>query len=181
MISDDNYSIVLDPYKGVNGFKDIDVEANDVICSHLHLDHAYTDGVKLTKKDNPFKITTIKTFHDDKNGTLRGENNIVILESNNKRVAHLGDLGHILSDDIIGKLKGIDLLMIPIGGYYTIGPDIACKIIEDVNPKLIIPMHYKDNDKGLDVLKTVDDFLKLYKDDKDKLKLIKGYGKEIEI
>lgn len=181
VISDDDYSIVLDPYKGVNGFKDINIEANDVLCSHSHFDHAYTDGVKLIKKDNPFKVTFIHTFHDDKEGTLRGDNNITILELNNKKVVHLGDLGHLLNKDVIEKLKGVDALMIPIGDYYTIGPDIACKIIEDINPKAIIPMHYKDNDKGLDVLKTVDDFMKLYKGDKNKLKLVKEYDKEIEI
>ena len=181
VVGDNDYSIVLDPYKGVNGFEDINVEANDVLCSHSHFDHAYIDGVKLIKKDSPFKVTLIHTFHDDKKGTLRGENNITILESNNKKVVHLGDLGHLLDMDVIEKLKDADALLIPIGGYYTIGPDMACKIIEDVNPRVIIPMHYKDNNKGLDVLKTVDDFLQLYKGDKDKLKLVRGYGEEIEI
>lgn len=181
VICDNDYSIVLDPYKGVNGFKDIDIEANEVLCSHSHLDHAYKDGVKLVKKDSPFKISFIKSFHDDKKGTLRGDNTITILESNNTKVAHLGDLGHELNDDVISKLKAVDALMIPIGGYYTIGPDIANKIIEDINPKIIIPMHYRDDDKGLEVLKTIEDFLDLYKGDKDKLKLVKGYGKEIEI
>ena len=181
VVNDNDYSIVLDPYKGVRGFKDINLEANEVICSHSHFDHAYTDEIKLINKESPFKVSRIKVFHDDKKGTLRGENYITVLESNGKRIVHLGDLGHMLDKDIIDELIEVDVLMIPVGGFYTIGPDIANRIVEEMKPKYIIPMHYKDGDKGLDVLKTVEDFINIYKGNKESLKLVKGYDKEIDI
>lgn len=177
----DNYTIVLDPYKGVEGFEDINLEANEVICSHSHFDHAYIDGVKIVEGISPFKNEKISVFHDDANGTKRGLNDINILKAQDKVVVHLGDLGHLLNKEVIDKIKNCDVLMIPVGGFYTIGIAEALKIIEDVNPKYIIPMHYKDIDKGLSVLESIDEFVKKADKYKDKLLLVKGYFKEIDI
>lgn len=177
-ITSNNYTIVLDPYAGVNGFEDVNLSANEVISSHGHKDHNYVEGVKLTKSNSPFKVTKISTYHDDTKGSKRGLNNITVLEVEDKRIVHLGDLGHILDNVIVEQLKECDVLMIPVGGFFTIDNKQAIEIIESINPKNVIPMHYRDGNKGYDVLTTIDDFMKLY--NKPCL-LVKGYEQEIEI
>lgn len=177
IISND-YTIVIDPYCGVAGFNDINLCANEVICSHEHKDHSYIDGVKIVPSNSPFKVSKISCFHDEVGGSKRGTNTITILEAENKKVVHLGDLGHLLNEDIINKINNCDVLMIPVGGFFTIDAASAIRIIEKVNPKNVIPMHYRDNDKGYDVLQTIDEFLELY--NKPCL-LVKGYEKQIEI
>ena len=177
-VESDGYSIVLDPYKGVRGFGDIDLEANEVLCSHSHFDHAYVDGVKITDGGkSPFTVEFIETFHDDENGAKRGKNRITILSAEGKKVAHLGDLGHLLSDKQAAKLKDLDLIMIPVGGFFTIDADQAAGIIRALDPKYIVPMHYRDEDKGLEVVGTAEDFIeKLTDDERKKLLLVKAYG-----
>lgn len=173
-----NYTIVLDPYCGVNGFKDIDLEANEVITSHSHRDHNYIEGVKLTSANSPFVVKKISSYHDDVNGSKRGENSITVLLAENKKVVHLGDLGHILDEDVVEELRGCDVLMIPVGGFFTIDIKQAIEIIELIKPINVIPMHYADGDKDYDVLSSIDDFMKQY--GKPCL-LLKGYEQEIEI
>lgn len=179
-LTSNDYTIVLDPFKDVEGFDDIDLEANEVICSHSHMDHAYVDGVKINVKDNsPFINEKIHVYHDECKGEKRGKNDINILLAENKKIVHLGDLGHVLDEDTIEKLKDTDVLMIPIGGFYTIDYKQAIEIINEIKSKQIIPMHYKDTNKGLPVLGTVEEFMKAY--GKDNLLLLKGYNQEINI
>lgn len=177
-ITSDNYTIVLDPYCGVNGFEDINLTANEVITSHEHRDHNYIEGVKLIKGNSPFVINSISSYHDNEKGSKRGLNYITVLEAENKKIIHLGDLGHILDNDTVEQLKQCDVLMIPVGGFFTIDAKQAIEIIESIKPKNVIPMHYADGDKDYDVLSTIDDFTKLY--GKPCL-LVKGYEQEIEI
>ncbi len=182
-VESEGYSIVLDPYEGVRGFEDIDTEADEVICSHGHHDHAYTKGVKLRSgKTSPFGTEIIECYHDGKKGLLRGKNRITILSAEGKRVAHFGDLGHELSKEQIEKLKGLDCVMIPVGGFYTIDAETAVKIIRQIEPRHIIPMHYKDGKKGLEVVASCEDFVDLLtEDEKEKLLLVKAYGETAEI
>ena len=177
-VTSDNYTIVLDPYCGVNGFEDINLEANEVIASHEHRDHNYIEGVKLIKGNSPFVVRKISSYHDDVNGSKRGENSITVLQAEGKKVVHLGDLGHILDGNIVEELKGCDVLMIPVGGFFTIDIKQAIEILELIRPINVIPMHYADGDKDYDVLSSIDDFIKQY--DKPCL-LVKGYEQEIEI
>lgn len=181
-VTSKDYSIVLDPYKGVNGFDDINIEANEVLCSHEHLDHCFKDGVKIVTKENcPFVVKKLNSYHDEVKGLKRGKNTITLLESEGKRIAHLGDLGHLLDKKLKDELSNLDVLMIPVGGFYTIGPNEAAQIVKDIKPKFIIPMHYKDGNKGLEVIKEVDEFIELIPEFKDNLLLIKGYNKQIEL
>ena len=173
-----NYTVVLDPYCGINGLEDVNLNANEVITSHDHKDHAYVEGVNITKAISPFEVKKIPTYHDDANGSKRGLNNITVLMAEDKKIVHLGDLGHLLDESVINKIKGCDVLMIPVGGFFTIDALQAIKIIESVNPKNVIPMHYRDGDTGYDVLGTIDDFMKLY--NKPCL-LVRGYEKQAEL
>ena len=177
-ITSNNYTIVIDPFCGVNGFKDISLSANEVITSHNHRDHNYVEGVKLTKADSPFVVKKISSYHDDVYGNKRGLNTITVLQAENKIIVHLGDLGHILDDATIEQIKNCDVLMIPVGGFFTIDSKQAIEIINLVKPKNVIPMHYADDDKDYDVLDTIDNFMNLY--NKPCL-LVKGYEKIIEM
>lgn len=181
-VETDGYNVVIDPYEGVRGFKDINLEANAVICSHGHHDHNFVDGVKISDAKSKFEISTISCFHDDSKGSKRGTNNINILTAEGKSVVHMGDLGHMLSDADIEKLQGCDVLMIPVGGFYTIGPSDAVQLIKQINPKLVIPMHYKDGVYGLEQIASIDEFLQIADEDiKSKLALVHGYGQNLEI
>ena len=180
-VESDDYSIILDPYKGVNGFKDIEGECNEVLCSHDHFDHAYADKLNITKKKSPFDVKTIQSYHDDSNGSKRGFNTITILSKDNKKIVHLGDLGHTLDSETLEFLKDTTVLLIPIGGTYTIDSSTAIDIINTINPKYIVAMHYKDKDKGLEVLEDIDTFLNKAEFIKNKLILIKGYNKTFEL
>ena len=181
-VTSEDYTIVLDPYSGVNGFENVDLVANEVICSHMHGDHSYTEGVKLIAGEiSPFIINKIPSFHDDAHGEKRGLNDINILMAEGKRVVHLGDLGHILDDKVIDGLKGVDCLMIPVGGFFTIDKDVALELIKKIEPKYIIPMHYRDGNLNFDKIDDINDFLEIVKEYEDRMLLVRGYEEEVEI
>lgn len=169
-IEKNGFSILMDPYAdgSVPGFMPVRERANMVLCSHGHGDHNAVDCVELMDGgENPFSITRIETYHDNQMGVQRGRNTIHILDDGNSRVAHLGDLGCSLDTEQIKLLSGLDAVMIPIGGYYTIDISQAVKIIDDIKPKMILPMHYRSNEKngrvfGYEVLDTVTDFLEFF-------------------
>ena len=166
-ISVGSQSLIFDPFEkgSVKGFRDLDESANIVLCSHLHGDHCGISNVKLVKSkyNSPFEIEAVNSYHDDKQGALRGENLIhIVTVEDYYKVVHLGDLGCMLDEKQINKIRNCHVLMIPIGGYYTIDPETAREIVKVVNPKVVIPMHYKSDSFGYDVLKTVYDFTKYF-------------------
>lgn len=152
---------VFDPYApgSVPGLKLPPLTADEVICSHGHGDHNAAREVKLSGKAVGYKKTQLKCYHDDRQGALRGENLITVIEAEGLRVAHLGDLGHELSEQQLAELGKIDLLLIPVGGHYTIDGNTAAKLAKALNPKLIIPMHYRGEGFGYEVIGPVDEFL----------------------
>ena len=161
-IEKDGFSIVFDPYQDgyVPGLKPVREEADIVICSHEHGDHNARNRVEL--KDEgvcPFIITTLDSYHDDKDGTLRGENRITILDDGVIRVAHFGDQGCMPADELIEELMDIDVALIPVGGHYTIDGNEAAEIVKRINAKTIIPMHFRDEKFGFDVISGVDMFI----------------------
>ena len=154
-------SAVLDPYApgSVPGLSLPPLEADLVLCSHEHSDHNYREGVKISGKETKLHIERIETFHDEKQGALRGPNTIHVLEDEGLRVAHLGDLGHMLSDEQIAALGRVDILLIPVGGYFTIGPDLAAELADRLQPAITVPMHYRGAGFGYEVIGPVEDFL----------------------
>ena len=161
----EGYVVVLDPFEpgSVPGCKDIQVTADQVLCSHEHHDHNYRAGVTLRQDGpaNPFTITALPSFHDDCGGAKRGSNIIHLLEAQGLRVAHLGDLGSMPSQEVLDQLHNLDAVMIPVGGHYTIGPKEAQELVNLLAPRVVIPMHYRSDTFGFDVLGTVEDFLEL--------------------
>ena len=154
-------SAVLDPYApgSVPGLRLPEVTADLVLCSHGHRDHGYREGVKLSGKKPAFSVSTLDTWHDDKCGALRGPNTVHILEAEGLRLVHLGDLGHMLSEAQIAALGRVDLLLVPVGGHYTIGPETAAELTKAIGAGITVPMHYRGLGFGYDVIGPVEDFL----------------------
>ena len=166
-------SIVCDPFDPKTvGIKFPPVSSEIVTISHNHDDHNRADLVKETRKiiDSPgeyeisgISILGIKTYHDNQKGTKRGSNCIYVFEIDEIRIAHLGDLGYTLSENTIEEMGDIDILIIPVGGFYTIGPKEASEIVQDVEPSITIPMHFYSkglNEEMFGKLEPVDAFLK---------------------
>ena len=164
-VTADNYTIVLDPFAdgSVPGLGNIRPEANSVLCSHYHSDHGCTDVVTVTEKENnPFRILKIDTYHDDAQGTKRGENRIHILEAHGLRLVHFGDLGCMLTPEQRELLKKADVVMIPIGGFYTIDAEQAKEIVSTLAPNVVIPMHYRSDTFGYPVIGRLEEFTEYY-------------------
>lgn len=146
--------ILTDPFNIDIGYTPYKEFSNIITVSHNHFDHCNLDNISSdTKVINTTgvhildfcKITGFSSFHDDCNGIKRGSNIIYIYELDGFRLCHLGDLGHELSREFLELIKPIDILFIPIGGYYTINGMMASKIVKSINANYIFPMHYKTN------------------------------------
>lgn len=161
-----NYKIVLDPFQpgSVPGLLPVQEEADLVLCSHEHFDHNYREGVKIPKaaKDNPFRVTALSSYHDDQQGALRGKNTIFLLEAEGMKLVHFGDIGCMPGELVLEKLQGVDAVLIPVGGHYTVDAAGAKDILDRVRPRVIVPMHYRSEAFGFDVLGTLDSFTDLY-------------------
>ena len=152
--SDANIRIITDPYKSGGGIKysPITEEADYVTISHEHSDHNYVDSIRGnpviirgvgTHQKEHFTFKGFASFHDDRNGRLRGENTIFCFNIDDIKICHLGDLGHLLFEDKIEEIGEVDVLLIPVGGTYTIDANQATELCKKINPKIIIPMHFK--------------------------------------
>lgn len=162
-IESSGYRLILDPYEDgyVPGLKPLRESADMVLCSHDHGDHNAKNLVEITEGQScPFTITTIATFHDEVQGAKRGPNTIHIIDDGSFRIAHLGDLGCELEEEQINMLKHLDVCMIPVGGHFTIEGKQAAELVHLIQPRIVIPMHYRDDKAGFgfDVISTVDDF-----------------------
>jgi len=161
-----NNSLIIDPYKdgSVPGYDQLRISADKVICTHEHADHAGRECISLTGEECPLKIREVMSWHDDKNGALRGPNTIFIVECDGEKLVHLGDLGHFPNNDQLAAIKDVDYLLIPVGGHYTIDGAIATIICESARPKIAIPMHYRWDKYGYREISTVDVFMKAMRD-----------------
>ncbi|RHP48078.1 MBL fold metallo-hydrolase [Clostridium sp. AF32-12BH] len=159
------YTIILDPYEDgyVPGLAPVRETADAVFCSHEHNDHNARTVVTLKNSDvpSPFAITEIHTWHDEVQGAKRGANGIRIFDDGTYRVAHLGDLGCELEPEQLEQLKNLDAVMIPVGGFFTIDAAQAKKLVDQIQPRVTIPMHYRSENFGYDVLGTLEDFTAL--------------------
>ena len=169
-------TVVTDPYDEYIGFTPPRLSADIITVSHAHSDHNAIDKVTGTaRRSNPFIITEpgeyevgrisvfgVKTHHDSAGGSERGDNVVFTTLIDGIRVCHLGDLGHELTSEQLDGIGHVDVLLVPIGGTFTIDPEQAIKTIRAMEPGIAIPMHYKTvkhNDKVFADLKTLEDFL----------------------
>ena len=154
-------SVIFDPYSpgSVPGVELPDaLEADLVLCSHQHGDHNAAGRVKLTGRKPAFRLTLLESFHDPDRGAKRGENKIALVEHAGFRAVHLGDQGCPLNRAQIDALQDADLLLIPVGGFFTIGPDEAAEICAQLKPRVIVPMHYRRGEMGFNVLTPLEAF-----------------------
>ena len=166
LLESGGYRIVIDPCKGVPGVPDTACEANAVFCSHGHFDHCYTDEIRLTEgTPSPFTVREVAAFHDDENGAKRGTNTIRVFTAEGVTVTHMGDLGHQLSAEQLSAMGKTDVLLIPVGGTYTVDCAGAKAVVDAASPRVVIPMHYRRGAMGFDVLRTVDEFTALFPSD----------------
>lgn len=168
--------LVVDPYKdgSVPGLEPLRVKARKVICTHEHADHSGRECVEIISEECGFEIEEVPSWHDDKQGALRGPNTIFVITKDGEKLVHLGDLGHFPNDDQLAKISDADYLLIPVGGYYTIDAKTAVDICCASRPKCIIPMHYRTEASGYPELASVDEFLALCKEAgiEDRVKLM---------
>lgn len=167
-ISGKEIAIVCDPYHDeATGLKLPKVEADVVTISHDHKGHNNREGVKgdFVCFDAPgeyeikgAEIVGVQSYHDEKQGAERGTNTIFVFEVDDLTLCHLGDLGGELSSEQIEQIDGIDVLFIPVGGHLTIDAKKAARVVTEINPKIVVPIHYKVGSR--DELDPVEDFLK---------------------
>jgi len=153
--SDEGTKIITDPYQpGMFGldYGKIEEAADIVVVSHDHPDHNYVQGVpgnpQVVKGSGSHKAKGIEfkgipSYHDDSSGSERGPNDIFCFTVNGVRVCHMGDLGHTLSDRQVADIGEVDVLLIPVAGTYTVDAAAANKVVGQVKPRVVIPMHFK--------------------------------------
>ena len=166
LVEAEGCTAVFDPFAdgSVPGYAPVRVTADAVFCSHGHGDHSARENVTLTGRAFPLPVQTLATCHDDKGGSLRGPNTVHILSAEGMRLAHLGDLGHTLDGAALDALRGVDALLIPVGGHYTIDAATAKAVADAIGPRVVIPMHYRLGKNGYDVIGTLDRFTALCDD-----------------
>jgi L-ascorbate metabolism protein UlaG (beta-lactamase superfamily) len=172
--------VVTDPYDG-DMMKHVfpKTEADIVTISHAHGDHNSAGAVVSydpnTSNPNPLVLTMpgeyekkgiriqgFATFHDKNQGADRGKNVVYKITIDDVDILHCGDLGHMLKSDVVDEIGNVDVLLIPVGGFYTIGPDEAVDVVSKLEPSVVIPMHYKAtsfNPEIMDNLAPVENFL----------------------
>ncbi len=151
--SDSGIRLITDPYTPNEAltYGAINESADIVTVSHEHRDHNNVAAVQgnprvvkgaVTAEIKGVAIKGITSYHDESGGTKRGQNVIFCLEVDGIRVCHLGDLGHMLSDKQVAEIGTTDILIVPVGGYYTIDGGAATQICDQLKPSVIIPMHW---------------------------------------
>ncbi len=174
LTSESGVRILTDPYEsggyeGKVGYKPIKEKVDIVTASHSHEDHYYLEDLPEGYEciTDPGKhevkgvvITGIKTYHDTSGGKERGRNIVFVIEVDGIRVCHLGDLGHTLSEENLSQIGKVDVLLLPVGGFYTIGPKEALSVMKAISPAITIPMHFKTEVLEFPI-KPVEDFLSM--------------------
>lgn len=159
---DNGIRIITDPYQhraysGAVRYLPVAAKADIVTVSHHHADHDFTEdvpGAEVIDSAGTFNIKGvsiegISSYHDKSQGADRGKNVIFLIDGDGLKLAHFGDVGTIDLD--YGKLSGIDIAMIPVGGLFTINHKEAAELIDKIKPKAAIPMHFKTSKIGFDI------------------------------
>jgi L-ascorbate metabolism protein UlaG (beta-lactamase superfamily) len=153
----DQTRVILDPYlhgayDGAVKYAPVDESADIVLVSHEHPDHAAADTIPgkprvfvhpVGERVGSVSITGIQVAHDEAGGKQRGKNTISTIDDGDLRLVHLGDLGHLLDGPTTKKIGQVDVLLIPVGGHFTIDYLGAAAVVDALAPSIVIPMHYK--------------------------------------
>jgi len=162
-------TIITDPYSPDYGYSLGKPNARIITVSHDHPGHSYVQGIggdpqRVVRGPGEYEISGvliigIATFHDGERGTHRGRNTVYLMQVDDIAICHLGDLGHVLTADQVEEVENVDVLMVPVGGVSTIDAAAAAQTVRQLEPKLVLPMHYRTQalDRGL---APVDGFLR---------------------
>lgn len=169
--------VVFDPYETdyVPGLHLPPLAGDAVLCSHDHNDHGFAEGVLQSRRLPGFTVETVETCHDEAGGSLRGMNKVHIVQVGDFRLAHLGDLGHLPTAAQVAAMGRLDVLLVPIGGFYTIDAAQAKAVCDLLQPRVIVPMHYRKGEIGFDLIDTLDGFLGMF----DDVTVIDGHTAEL--
>ena len=160
--------IITDPYPPDLGYSLGKPTAGIVTVSHQHPSHAYVQGVggepRLVTGPGEYEISGVliigvATFHDAERGKVRGKNTVYLMEIDGISVCHLGDLGHVLNTEQVEEIDNVDVLLLPVGGASTADATMAAEVIRQLEPKAVVPMHYKTQAINRE-LEPVENFLK---------------------
>jgi len=171
--SADGKQVLTDPFNEQVGLPLPNVDVNVVTVSHQHGDHNATGllpgtPVIVTGAGHHvaagIEIKGIPAYHDGEQGALRGSNTIFVITIDEINICHLGDLGHPLTSKQVADMGKVDILLAPVGGFYTIDAKQAYEIVQQLKPAVIVPMHYKLDDRMSYPIASVDEFLSYYPD-----------------
>ncbi len=150
--------VLTDPYKKMLGYQLSEMEADIVSTSHNHSDHNNTSIVKSSFVhinelgsflEHGIEIKGVQTFHDKSSGSKRGKNTIYNFKIDDINICHCGDLGHLLNSNQIEEIGNVDILLLPVGGLATLNAVDAVQVMKQLNPTIVIPMHYRTKALGL--------------------------------
>jgi len=145
-------TVITDPYSPNLGYSLGKPTAHIVTVSHQHPGHSYVQGIggepKLVTRPGEYEISGvliigIAAFHDEEGGSKRGRNTVYLMEVDEVSVCHLGDLGHVLTTQQVEEIGNVDVLLLPVGGVSTINAPMAAEVVRQLEPKAVVPMHYK--------------------------------------
>jgi L-ascorbate metabolism protein UlaG (beta-lactamase superfamily) len=168
LTASDGTKIITDPYDNSIGYPPLEAEADAVAMSHDHFDHNYLAAVKnaseVFSKPGEYYFRSINirglaSYHDEVMGKKRGNNVIFLFRIDGLTICHCGDLGHIPEKDVLEEMGKADILLIPVGGTFTVDAATAAGLVKKLKPVLTIPMHYKNNYLNFSI-DGVDKFLK---------------------
>ncbi len=166
LLESEGYRTVLDPYENgsVPGLGDLTLAAEAVYCSHAHGDHNAAHLVRQTRTAlrAPYTLTEFQAPHDDAGGKKRGMTTVRIFDFGGLRVAHMGDIGRLLTPEEAEKLRGVDCMLLPVGGFFTVDAAHAAQIAKQAGAKRIVPMHYRTKTTGFPVIGKLELFTRLY-------------------
>ena len=170
-------TIITDPYKGIGYELPKGLKADAVTVSHSHFDHNHVKAIgghpRVLDKEGFYElpgveITGIKSYHDNQGGRQLGENIIYKFRMDGLEVCHLGDLGEECSSELLEMILPVNILLIPVGGTYTVDAELAKEYVDRIMPEIVIPMHYKTRSLNLDLDKA-DAFLDLFDDEETEI------------
>ena len=166
-------TVVTDPYHPYVGYEMPEVTADIVTVSHGHKDHNHLEAVKgnpeVLNHAGAYDISGVhilarRTYHDSKNGAARGENLVFKFRMDGVDICHMGDIGEECNAMLVESLAPVNVLMIPVGGTYTIDAEQAKEFVDRIMPDVVIPMHYKTRDCAFDIAR-LNEFLDLFDDE----------------
>ncbi len=161
-------TIITDPYSPDLGYSFGKQTAAIVTVSHQHLGHSFVEGVggefRVIKGPGEYEIANtlvigLATFHDKDEGREKGKNTVYAIQLDDMSICHLGDLGHVLTAQQVEDIGNVDVLLVPVGGVSTINATAAAEVVRQLEPKAVVPMHFKTPALSRD-LEPVDRFLK---------------------